>query len=117
VDTIVCPAREDGFKKVFLGEDRWHAIRISAPMIPRIKYIAIYQIAPVSAITWVGTVQEIKAYQNTGKYEIALSSKRKIRSISLNRGKHAKVRTLQTARYAKLSDLEKAKNLDEVFSS
>ena len=115
VDTIVCPAREDGFKKVFLGEDRWYAVQIAVYKIPRIKYIAMYQIAPVSAVTWVGTIREIKAYQNTDRYEIVLSNKRKIRSIPLNRDKHAKVRTLRRPRYAKLSNLEKAKNLDEVF--
>lgn len=33
-DTIVVPAREDGFNEVFLGENRWHAIRVQASMIP-----------------------------------------------------------------------------------
>jgi hypothetical protein len=41
VDTIVVPARAEGFRDVFLGERRWWEIRISAAMIPRIKYIAI----------------------------------------------------------------------------
>lgn len=115
VDTIVCPARTTGFKKVFLGEDRWYAIPISTSMIPRIKHIAIYQTAPTSAITWVGTVREIKPYQNTGKYEIVLLDKQKIDPIPLNQDKNAKVKTLRGPRYAKFSKIEKAKNLDEVF--
>lgn len=42
IDTIVVPAREDGFNDVFLGENAWHAIRLNASMIPKIKYIAAY---------------------------------------------------------------------------
>ena len=34
-DTIVVPAREEGFNEVFLGEDCWYEIRISASMIDR----------------------------------------------------------------------------------
>jgi hypothetical protein len=37
-DTIIVPAKEEGFKKVFLGESAWYAIRISAGKIPKIKY-------------------------------------------------------------------------------
>lgn len=115
VDTIVCPARKKGFQKVFLGEDRWYAIPISTSMIPRIKHVAIYQTAPISAITWVGTVREIKPYQNTGKYEIVLLDKQKIDAIPLNQEEHAKVKTLRGPRYAKFLNVEKARNLDEVF--
>jgi hypothetical protein len=50
-DTIIVPAREDGFKEVFIGLNQWYAIRIGAAMKDRIKYIAAYQVAPVSAIT------------------------------------------------------------------
>src|SRR5690349_12114957 len=28
IDTVVVPAREEGFREVFLGENRWHAVRI-----------------------------------------------------------------------------------------
>jgi hypothetical protein len=42
VDTIVVPAREEGFQDVFLGENRWYAIRIHGTMRPQIKYIAAY---------------------------------------------------------------------------
>lgn len=59
-DTIVVPANEDGFNRVFLGENCWWAIRISSSMIDRIKYIAAYQTAPVSAITYLGEVSKIR---------------------------------------------------------
>lgn len=67
-DTIVVPAREDGFKKEFLTEHRWFAIRIGAAMKERIKYIAVYQVAPVSAVTHIAEIQEIRPYKDTGKY-------------------------------------------------
>src|SRR5713226_7002345 len=50
-DTVIVPARKEGFEKVFLGEDCWHAIRISGGMLDQIRFIAAYQTDPVSAIT------------------------------------------------------------------
>jgi len=67
-DTIIIAAREEGFKKVFLGEDCWYAIRIGAAMKDKIKYIAAYQVSPVSAVTHIAEIQEIKPYKDTGKY-------------------------------------------------
>ena len=37
-------------------------------MKDKIKYIAAYQIAPISAVTHVAEVQEIKPYEDSGKY-------------------------------------------------
>jgi len=67
-DTIIVPAREEGFKRVFLGENQWYAIRIGAAMKDRIKYIAAYQVQPVGAVTHIAEVKEIRPYQDTGKY-------------------------------------------------
>ena len=30
LDTIIVPAREEGFNRVFLGENAWYAIKISS---------------------------------------------------------------------------------------
>lgn len=54
IDTVVVPAREEGFREVFLGEHRLYAVRIHGAMRPQIKYIAGYQVAPISAITHLG---------------------------------------------------------------
>ncbi len=67
-DTIVVPAREGGFKAEFLNNHQWHAIRISAAMKDKIKYIAAYQVAPISAITHVAEVDVIIPFEKTGKY-------------------------------------------------
>jgi hypothetical protein len=67
-DTVIVPAREQGFQEVFLGENQWYAIRIGAAMKDKIKFIAAYRIAPISAVTHIAEVQEIKPYKDTGKY-------------------------------------------------
>jgi len=74
-DTIVCPAHEDGFKEVFLGENMWRAIRISDKVIPRLKYIAIYVSDDVKAITHYGRVKSIQPWKRTGKYAVLLKGK------------------------------------------
>lgn len=88
-DTIVIPAREEGFKRVFLGENCWFAIRMNAREIPKFKYIAAYQVAPVSAITHIAEIEEIVPYQNSGKYLVRFKSKAKEleKPISLADGK------------------------------
>lgn len=67
-DTIIVPAREEGFQETFIGDSEWYAIRIGAAMKSRIKYIAAYRIAPISAVTHLAEIQDIKPYKDTGKY-------------------------------------------------
>lgn len=70
VDMVIVPAREDGFKRVFLGENCWYEIRLSKEKIKSIHYIAAYQIRPISAITHFAKIQKIEEYKNTGKYKV-----------------------------------------------
>lgn len=75
IDTVVVPAQKDGFHEVFLGENAWYAIRISAGMLPKLKYIAAYQSAPVSAITHYAPIDRIEPYGEGGKYRLVFSEK------------------------------------------
>ncbi len=115
VDTIIVPAQEEGFKDTFLGEDRWYAIRINTGMIDKIKYIAAYQVAPVSAITHYAEVSNIELWQETGKYV----KKKKNKAITLPTPvklvPNGKVKALQNSRYAVLDKIKSAKTLDEAF--
>jgi len=70
IDTIIVPARSDGFNEVFLGQNCWYAIRIGGGMLGRIKYIAAYQSSPVSAVTHYAPVEGIESYGNHGKYKV-----------------------------------------------
>lgn len=63
IDTIVVPARQEGFERVFLGENCWYAIRIHGSMRPQIKYIAGYQVAPISSITHIAPVKSIQPWK------------------------------------------------------
>ena len=74
-DTIVVPAKNDGFQRVFLGDNCWYAIRINAKEISNIKYIAAYRVAPISAVTHIAEISEIVPYQDSGKYLVRFKSK------------------------------------------
>jgi hypothetical protein len=62
-DTIVVPAREDGFQAVFLGENRWYAIEVGSSKMKKIKYIAAYRVAPISAITHLAPVKSFEVWE------------------------------------------------------
>ena len=114
VDTVVVPAREDGFKEVFLGEDRWYEIRMHHSVIPRITYIAAYQVAPVSAITHWAPVKNIEPWQDSGKFVVNFAKPAKeIKPIRLV--PRSRVKALQSIRYTCFDKLQRAKTLDEVF--
>ncbi len=115
IDTIVVPARNEGFQNTFLGENRWHAIRIHSSMIPRLKYIAAYRTAPTSAITHVAPIQSISQWQDTNKYVLNFAAPAEelgpIRLVSKAKGKAP-----QAPRYTSKARLDAAKSLTEVFS-
>lgn len=114
IDTIVIPAREDGFQEVFLGENCWYAIRIHSSMIPRIKYIAAYQVAPVSAITHIAKVHKIEQWKDTNKYVLYFEEAAKpIGPINLI--PKGRVKAPQGPRYTSMSRLDDAKTLDDSF--
>jgi hypothetical protein len=72
-DTIVVPAKGDGFKDVFIGENCWYAVRIGGGMLPKIRYIAAYQSSPVSAVTHYAPVKLIEPYGDEGKYRLVFA--------------------------------------------
>lgn len=114
LDTIVVPANEEGFNRAFLNENAWWAIRISSSMIDRIKFIAGYQTAPISAITYYAEVARIEKYRDTGKYIVYFRDKaKKIGPIELSVRK--KGSAPQAPRYTTIKKLLRAKKLEEVF--
>ncbi len=76
-DTIIVPARQNGFHQVFLGQQMWYAVRIAGGMLDKIKYIAGYQTQPVSAITHYAPVDRIEPYGDGGKYKVIFAEKPK----------------------------------------
>ena len=114
IDTIVVPAREDGFQETYLGENRWYAIRIHGSMRPQIKYIAVYQVAPIYSITHIAPVKSIEPWKDSGKYVVNFSEPAEaIGPIPLVKG--GRVKAPQASRYASRQRLLAAKNLDDVW--
>mgnify|MGYP001062313385 CR=1 FL=1 len=113
-DTLLVPARKDGFEKVFLGEDRWYAIRIRASRISQLKYIAAYQVAPISSVTHIAEIKEIREYKDTGKYEVIFKEPPK-EFGPLPLGDDPS-RSPQGPQYAEREKLERSKTLKEALS-
>jgi len=114
IDTIVVPAREDGFQETFMAENRWYSIRIHSSMISKLKYIAVYRVAPESAITHIATVASIEQWKDTSKYVVNFvgdaSTIGPIALVHKGTGKAP-----QGPRYTSRTRLDEAKNLDQVF--
>lgn len=114
IDTIVVPAREEGFQEVFLGENRWYSIRVHSSMIPRIRHIAAYRVAPVSAITHIAPVASVEPFKDSGKYVVILAEPaREIDPIRLV--PKGRVKALQNLRYTSRDRLLAAADLDKAF--
>ncbi len=110
IDTMVAPAKEEGFKRVFLGQKEWYAVRIASSVIPRLKYLAMYEVAPIKAIRWVGKIESIQPFEDTGKYKIFLSEINEIEPIKLGNPKYAPY----GPRYTTYELLQKAKDLGDL---
>ena len=117
IDTIVVPARDEGFNEVFMGENRWWQIRLHTSMIPKIKYIAAYRVKPISAIMHVADVAPngIEPWQNTGKYVVTFTEPARKLDHPVRLVPKGKVKAPQGPRYTSYDRLMKAKTLDEAF--
>ena len=114
IDTVVVPAREDGFQETFIQENRWYAVRIHGTMRPQLKYVAAYRVAPISAITHIAPVRNIEVWKDSDKFVLNFSEPaREIGPINLVKG--GTVKALQNLRYTNKDMLTKAKTLDEVW--
>ena len=71
----------------------------------------MYEVAPVSAIRWVGRIQSIKPYEDTAKYKINCSEIFKVGPIEMDNQKFAP----QASRYTKFDLVNKAKKLSDIF--
>ncbi len=114
-DTIVVPARKEGFDRVFLGENAWRAIRISPGMRDRIKFIAGYQVAPVSAVTHIAEVDKIRPVGSDGKFEVIFKGKAEklARQVKVRDGKKAPYGPV----YVQRRNLAKARFLEDAMKA
>ena len=83
-------------------------------MIPRIRYIAVYQVAAVSAITHLAEVARIEPWKDSPKYAVYF----KAATEQIGPVKwvpNGRVMAPQSSRYTSLARLESANTLDDVF--
>ncbi|MEL7623231.1 MAG: hypothetical protein AAGU12_06540 [Clostridiales bacterium] len=112
-DTIIVPAQEQGFQETFIGENCWYAIRIGAAMKARIQYIAAYQVAPESAVTYIAEIKEVRPYEDSGKYlvEFKAPAEKLQRKIKLRESKNSP----QGPVYVRREDLLSAEYLEDAL--
>lgn len=113
-DTLVVAAKEENINEFFLGQKQWPGVRIDVKMLPKIKYMAVYQSAPISAITHVAAVASIRPFQRTSRYVLYLETP-KCLARPLKRVGGGKVWAIEAPRYTLLAKLLNATNLDEAF--
>ena len=113
LDTIIVPAQQEGFEKVFLQERCWHAIRISGGMLSRIKFIAAYRTQPESKVTHYAPVASIEPYGEQGKYKLIFAEPAKL--IGPIPFADAPQGSMQGPRYTSFDKLLKAQKLTDLF--
>ena len=114
LDTVVVPALKEGFEKVFIGEQCWHAIRISGGVLPKLRWIAAYQSSPISSVTHYAPIKSIEPYGDGSKYKINFSEPAKAlpSPIPFN---DAAPGTIQGTRYTSIGRLLSAKKIADLF--
>ncbi len=111
-DTVVCAAFEDGFKRAYIENNAWWAIRLSQEAREKLKYLAIYEKAPLAHIKHYAEIERID--RDTGKFIVYLKNKKTINPIPLGTGK--KGEAPQAPRYTTLEKLLKAKSIIKLWS-
>ncbi len=112
LDTVVVPARAEGFENRFIKENIWWAIRISEGMLDKLRYIAAYRVSPISAITHWAEIKQIEPYGNEGKYKLFF--KEPAQKLREPIGIQAKRNALQGPKYTSFQKLMQAKDVSEL---
>jgi len=114
-DTIVVPAHEEGFQKVFIEQNAWWAVRISGGMLEKVKYIAAYRTAPISAITHFAEIDGIEPYGEEGKYKLIFSGQAKELDQPIPFSDSPKG-LMQGIKYTNFEKLKTAKKVADLFN-
>ncbi|MYG42786.1 MAG: GIY-YIG nuclease family protein [Rhodobacteraceae bacterium] len=109
LDTVIVPARKETFESIFLAKNCWYQIRIGGGMLTKIKYLAIYQTHPISAITHYAPVERIVPFGDQGKYQLDFSESPKELNPSVSGGP-----AVQGPKYTSFKKLKNAKSLSDL---
>lgn len=113
-DTIIGPATGDGRVEAFEKKNAWWAVRIGQNNIPKLKYVGLYEAAPISAIRFYARIKKIEPYENApGKYIIHHDGKIVELENPVTLGENPEL-ALYGPRYYKLEDILKSKTMAEL---
>lgn len=112
-DTVVCAAFEDGFKHAYLENNAWWEIRLSQEAREKLKYLAIYEKAPIAHVSHYAEIERIEPYKDTGKFILYLKNKKTIKPIKLGSKKRGDAP--QAPRYTTLKHLLAAKTIVDLW--
>lgn len=113
-DTIIVPAKEDGFQEVFLNQNKWYSVAIYEGRKDFIKYIAAYRVHPIQEITHYAEVDKIEnsPYDNTKKIIYFKDNAIELpKTIKLGQDKHA----FQRSRYTNFNKFDNAETTDDLL--
>lgn len=116
-DTIVCPCAGDGLERAFRKKNAWWAVKIGQSSINKIKYVALYETAPISAIRYYANVKTIEPYKGKpGKYIIHHDGNIQELENHVELGDTPQL-ALFGPRYYKLEDIKDSKTLAELTNA
>lgn len=113
-DTIICPATGDGREMAFEKKSAWWAVRISQDNIHKLKYVGLYEGAPVGAIRYYAKITKIESYpEKPSKYIIYHDGNIVELENSIILGENPEL-SLYGPRYYKLDDIKESKTMAEL---
>lgn len=112
-DTIVVPAHPQGFNEVFINKRMWPNLKMDTRRRNNIKFIAVYQTKPVSAITHYAEIKCLETLETKGRFNVFLSGE--VVEIEPVRFTNADICALQGPRYTNLQLILSAKHLSRAF--
>lgn len=113
-DTIVSPCSGDGFQEAFVGKNAWWAVRIGQPAQASLKYLALYEVAPISAIRAYAKITYIEPMPDEpGRYKIHHDGNIHYLDSPVVLGENSNL-SLQGSRYYLLKDIMASKTIGEL---
>ena len=113
-DTIICPSTGDGPEEAFRKKSAWWAVRIGRANIPKLKYVGLYEAAPVSAIRYYAKIVKIEPHaDNPAKYIIHHDGNINELTNHVILGDNPEL-SLYGPRYFKLDDIRNSKTMAEL---
>lgn len=119
-DTLIVPAKPEGFEDVFIRENRWYHIRISDEKINQIKYIAAYEAHNNKFIQYYAEVDYIENSKIKEGYKVVYFKNKATllpnnRKIQLGKNKYYAPQSIRYVSSEKLFD-ENVRTLDQLFN-